>query len=70
MSAAALLDSCAHRGAPLSLGTVVAQGIRCNYHGVVFAASGVCAAIPNHRRRRPWEIRAGTLIGGICSRAR
>ena len=45
--AAALLDSCAHRGAPLSLGTVVAQGIRCNYHGVVFAASGVCAAIPN-----------------------
>lgn len=45
--AAALIDSCAHRGAPLSLGTVVEEGIRCNYHGVVFAASGVCARIPN-----------------------
>jgi nitrite reductase/ring-hydroxylating ferredoxin subunit len=45
--ASALIDSCAHRGAPLSLGTVVAQGIRCNYHGVVFAGSGLCASIPN-----------------------
>ena len=45
--AVALLDSCAHRGAPLSLGTVVPQGIRCNYHGVVFGPSGRCAAIPN-----------------------
>ncbi|MET0292427.1 MAG: aromatic ring-hydroxylating dioxygenase subunit alpha [Steroidobacteraceae bacterium] len=45
--AAALIDSCAHRGAPLSLGTVVEQGIRCNYHGVVFAGSGECRQIPN-----------------------
>ncbi len=45
--ASALLDSCAHRGAPLSLGTVTEKGIRCNYHGVVFACSGVCAEIPN-----------------------
>src|SRR5687768_3923997 len=45
--ASALIDSCAHRGAPLSLGTVVEQGIRCNYHGVVFAASGECRSIPN-----------------------
>jgi nitrite reductase/ring-hydroxylating ferredoxin subunit len=46
-TAAALIDSCAHRGAPLSLGTVVAGGIRCNYHGVVFGCSGVCTEIPN-----------------------
>lgn len=43
----ALIDSCAHRGAPLSLGTVVENGIRCNYHGVVFGCSGQCVEIPN-----------------------
>ncbi|MCP5144913.1 MAG: aromatic ring-hydroxylating dioxygenase subunit alpha [Gammaproteobacteria bacterium] len=47
--ACALIDSCAHRGAPLSLGTVVEKGIRCNYHGVVFGCSGVCAEIPNQQ---------------------
>jgi vanillate O-demethylase monooxygenase subunit len=46
-NACALIDSCAHRGAPLSLGTVVEHGIRCNYHGVVFGCSGACAEIPN-----------------------
>ncbi len=45
--AAALIDSCAHRGAPLSLGTVVAGGIRCNYHGVVYGCTGQCVEIPN-----------------------
>lgn len=45
--ACALIDSCAHRGAPLSLGTVVERGIRCNYHGVVFGCSGQCTEIPN-----------------------
>ncbi|KLE34640.1 hypothetical protein AAW00_10705 [Aurantiacibacter luteus] len=45
--ACALIDSCAHRGAPLSLGTVVADGIRCNYHGVVFGGDGICTRIPN-----------------------
>jgi nitrite reductase/ring-hydroxylating ferredoxin subunit len=45
--ATALIDSCAHRGAPLSLGSVVAKGIRCNYHGVVYGCSGQCVEIPN-----------------------
>lgn len=44
--ACALIDSCAHRGAPLSLGTVVENGIRCNYHGVVFGFAGQCVEIP------------------------
>lgn len=45
----ALIDSCSHRGAPLSLGTVTEQGIRCNYHGVVFGCDGKCTAIPNQQ---------------------
>ena len=48
--ACALIDSCSHRGAPLSLGTVVAEGIRCNYHGVVFGCSGKCTKIPNQEQ--------------------
>jgi len=43
----ALIDSCSHRGAPLSLGTVVENGIRCNYHGLVFGCNGTCVEIPN-----------------------
>ena len=46
-TACALIDSCAHRGAPLSLGTVTKKGIRCNYHGVVFGCDGKCSEIPN-----------------------
>ncbi|MFN4099745.1 MAG: Rieske 2Fe-2S domain-containing protein [Pararhodobacter sp.] len=45
--ACALIDSCAHRGAPLSLGTVTDKGIRCNYHGVVFGCAGQCVEVPN-----------------------
>jgi len=45
--ACALIDSCSHRGAPLSLGTVTEDGIRCNYHGVVFGCDGKCTKIPN-----------------------
>ncbi len=44
--AVALLDACSHRGAPLSRGSVVKCGIRCNYHGLVFDAAGVCVEIP------------------------
>ena len=45
--ASALIDSCSHRGAPLSLGTVTENGLRCNYHGVVFGCDGKCTQIPN-----------------------
>lgn len=51
--ACALIDSCAHRGAPLSLGTVVKNGIRCNYHGVVFGCSGQCVEVPNQPKIPP-----------------
>jgi phenylpropionate dioxygenase-like ring-hydroxylating dioxygenase large terminal subunit len=45
-TAAALFDSCCHRGAPLSLGAVVEDGLQCGYHGLVFATDGRCIRIP------------------------
>ena len=44
---AALLDRCAHRNAPLSLGTLDAAGrIACRYHGWRFDGSGTCRDVP------------------------
>ena len=43
---AALEDRCAHRAAPLSLGRCEGASVRCMYHGVRFAADGVCVEIP------------------------
>ncbi|HJU17055.1 MAG TPA: aromatic ring-hydroxylating dioxygenase subunit alpha [Stellaceae bacterium] len=42
----ALFDRCCHRAAPLSMGSLVADGIRCGYHGLVFDGSGCCREIP------------------------
>jgi vanillate O-demethylase monooxygenase subunit len=44
--AAALLDMCCHRGAPLSCGKVVSNGLECGYHGMVYAGDGACVHIP------------------------
>jgi len=44
--AAALVDRCCHRAAPLSHGEVVPGGIQCGYHGLTFDGSGRCIAIP------------------------
>jgi phenylpropionate dioxygenase-like ring-hydroxylating dioxygenase large terminal subunit len=43
---AALEDRCCHRNVPLSLGTVDGEGIRCGYHGMLYASSGKCIEIP------------------------
>ena len=45
-NAAALLDMCCHRGAPLSCGKVVSTGLECGYHGMVYAGDGACVHIP------------------------
>ncbi len=42
----ALEDRCAHRLAPLSLGRIEADGIRCMYHGVKFDHAGKCLEVP------------------------
>ena len=44
--AAALLDRCPHRNAPLSLGRVVNGELQCGYHGWRFDGSGQCRAVP------------------------
>ncbi len=43
----ALEDRCSHRFAPLSLGRIEGDGIRCLYHGLKFGPSGRCMEIPN-----------------------
>jgi vanillate O-demethylase monooxygenase subunit len=47
--AAALADRCCHRAAPLSLGTIVEDGIQCGYHGLVIDGAGTCVRVPGQR---------------------
>jgi len=45
--ASALLDRCAHRNAPLSLGAMDANGnLACPYHGWRFDGTGACREVP------------------------
>jgi phenylpropionate dioxygenase-like ring-hydroxylating dioxygenase large terminal subunit len=44
--AAALLDRCAHRNTPLSLGRVVEGRLECGYHGWQYDAAGACVRVP------------------------
>ena len=44
--AAVLEDRCCHRAAPLSMGTVLPNGLQCGYHGLVFDATGACIRVP------------------------
>ena len=50
----ALLDRCAHRNAPLSLGSVDAAGhVACPYHGWRFDGTGVCRDVPGLSTENP-----------------
>ena len=46
----ALDDRCCHRAAPLSLGRIEGDCIRCMYHGMKYDADGICIEIPGQDR--------------------
>jgi vanillate O-demethylase monooxygenase subunit len=45
----ALEDRCPHRFAPLSLGRLEGDELRCMYHGLKFAPDGTCVEIPGQK---------------------
>ena len=49
----ALDDRCCHRAAPLSMGRVEGDDIRCMYHGMKFDADGRCIQIPGQDKIPP-----------------
>jgi phenylpropionate dioxygenase-like ring-hydroxylating dioxygenase large terminal subunit len=49
----ALLDRCAHRFAPLSLGTLKGDHVECGYHGMTYDCSGACVRVPGQERIPP-----------------
>jgi vanillate O-demethylase monooxygenase subunit len=65
----ALEDRCCHRVAPLSLGRLEGDDLRCMYHGLKFAPDGRCIEIPGQKlipqsacvRRYPAEVRGGWI---------
>jgi len=52
-AAVALEDRCAHRGYPLSAGTLVDDAIECGYHGFQFDCTGACVRIPAQEKIPP-----------------
>ena len=65
----ALEDRCCHRFAPLSMGRLEGDELRCMYHGLKFAPDGRCTEIPGQKlipqsarvRRYPAVLRGGWL---------
>src|SRR5262249_36502103 len=55
----ALEDRCPHRFAPLSLGRVEGDDLRCMYHGLRFAPDGACVEVP----------RSAAAPARLCARA-
>lgn len=51
--AVALEDRCAHRHAPLSLGSIEGDAIRCGYHGLLFNGEGTCIEVPGQEQVPP-----------------
>ena len=52
-AAVALSDRCPHRAAPLHLGVLLGDDVRCPYHGLRFDCAGACVDNPHGERRIP-----------------
>jgi vanillate O-demethylase monooxygenase subunit len=46
----ALLDRCAHKLAPLSMGRLVDDVVQCGYHGMEYDCTGQCVRVPGQDR--------------------
>jgi vanillate O-demethylase monooxygenase subunit len=46
-TAVALEDRCCHRQAPLSMGKLIGNVVKCPYHGLEFDATGKCVKVPS-----------------------
>jgi vanillate O-demethylase monooxygenase subunit len=49
----ALLDQCAHKLLPLSMGRRVGDRLQCGYHGMEYDCTGTCVRIPGQQRIPP-----------------
>jgi phenylpropionate dioxygenase-like ring-hydroxylating dioxygenase large terminal subunit len=49
----ALEDRCCHRQAPLSMGKLIGDLVKCPYHGLEFDPSGACVKVPSQERIPP-----------------
>ena len=50
---AALIDRCAHKLVPLSMGQLVGDFVQCGYHGMEYDCSGKCVKVPGQDRIPP-----------------
>ena len=46
----ALLDRCAHKLAPLSMGRLIGDVVQCGYHGMEYDGTGQCVRVPGQTR--------------------
>ncbi len=46
-------DRCAHRGAALALGKIIADAIQCPFHGLEYSGDGRCTKIPANGKNAP-----------------